>query len=103
MYFDSYVHGNIRAEARELRTGEDSKTSLVWKDLKGASVKDDNGNGFLLLFDKGQNLFIVTQQGFAYTGLFKELDEDGNIVMENGVIYDPKRIVFIGESEGKDN
>ena len=39
MYFDNYVHGNIRVEAGELRTGEDSKTSLVWKDLKGASVK----------------------------------------------------------------
>ena len=44
-----------------------------------------------------------TQQGFAYTGLFKELDEDCNIVMENGVVYDPKSIVFIGEGEGKDN
>ena len=49
------------------------------------------------MFDKGQNLFIVTQQGFAYTGLFKKLDEDGNIVMENGIVYDPKNIVFIGE------
>ena len=56
MYFDNYVHGNIRVEAGELRTGEDSKTSLVWKDLKGASVKDDDGNGFLLLFGKEQNL-----------------------------------------------
>lgn len=48
MYFDNYVHGNIRVEAGELRTGEDSKTSLVWKDLKGDSVKDDDGNGFFV-------------------------------------------------------
>ena len=101
MYFNNYVHGNIRVEEGELRTGEDPNTSLVWKDLIGASVKDDDGNGFLLLFDKGQSLFIVTRQGFAYTGIFKELDEDGNIVMENGVVYDTKSIVFIGE--GKDN
>lgn len=97
MYFDNYVYGNIRVEEEECTTGGDPKTSLVWKDLKGASVKDDSGNGFLLLFGKGQSLFIVTQSGFAYTGLFKELDEEGNLVMENGVSYDPKRLVFIGE------
>lgn len=101
MYFDNYVYGNIRVDEGELRTGEDPNTSLVWTDLNGASVKDDSGNGFLLLFGKGQSLFIVTQQGFAYTGIFKELDENGNLVMENGVIYDPKKIIFIGE--GKDN
>lgn len=103
MYFNNYVYGNIRVDTGEVHTGSNPKTSLVWTDLKGASVKDDNGNGFLLLFSKGQNLFIVTKQGFAYTGLFKELDEDGNIVMENGVVYDPKSIVFIGEGEDKDN
>ena len=99
MYFNNYVYGNIRVEEGELRTGEDPKTSLVWKDLRGASVKDDDGNGFLLLFGKGQSLFLVTQQGFAYTGIFKELDENGNLVMENGTSYDPKRIVFIGEGK----
>ena len=101
MYFNNYVYGNIRVEAGDVRTGSNPKTSLVQTDLKGVSVKDDNGNGFLLLSSKGQNLFIVTQHGFAYIGIFKELDEDGNIVMENGVVYDPKIIVFIGE--GKDN
>ena len=99
MYFDSYVHGNIRVEAGELSTGKDPKTSLVWKDLKGASVKDDNDNGFVLLFDHGQNLFIVTQQGFVHTGIFKELDENGYLVMENGISIDPKKIVFMGESK----
>lgn len=97
MYFDNYVHGNIRVEEGEVRSGNDPKTSVVWTDLRGASVKDDNGNGFALLFGSKQNLFMVTQQGFAYTGLFKELDEEGQLVMENGVSYDPKRLVFIGE------
>lgn len=97
MYFDNYVHGNIRVEEGEVRSGNDPKTSVVWIDLRGASVKDDNGNGFALLFGSKQNLFMVTQQGFAYTGLFKELDEEGQLVMENGVSYDPKRLVFIGE------
>ena len=97
MYFDNYVHGNIRVEEGELRTGEDPKTALVWADLKGASVKDDDGNGFLLLFGKGQNLFIVTCPGYVETGLFKEIDEEGNIVMENGVTINPKKIVFMGE------
>ena len=59
MYFNNYVYGNIRVDTGEVRTGSNPKTSLVWTDLKGASVKDDNGNGFLLLFSKGQNLFIV--------------------------------------------
>lgn len=99
MYFDNYVYGNIKVEAGELLTGKDPKTSLVWKDLKGASVKDDDGNGFLLLFDKGQNLFIVTHQGYVSTGIFKEINEEGNLVMENGLTIDPKKIVFMGESK----
>ena len=100
MYFDNYVHGNIRVEAGELRTGEDPKTSLVWKDLKGASVKDDDGNGFLLLFGKEQNLFIVTRPGYVVdTEIFKEIDEEGDLVMESGVAFDPKQIVFMGESK----
>lgn len=99
MYFDNYVYGNIKVEAGELLTGKDIKTSLVWKDLKGASVKDDDGNGFLLLFDKGQNLFIVTRQGYINNGIFKEVDEEGKLVMENGLAFDPKKIVFMGESK----
>ena len=102
MYFNNYVYGNIRVDTGEVRTGSNPKTSLIQTDLKGASVKDDNGNMdsyYCLVKDKTYLQF--TQQRFAYTGIFKELDEDGNIVMENGVVHDPKSIVFIGE--GKDN
>lgn len=97
MYFDNYVHGNIRVEEGEVRTGKDPNTSLVFKNLRGASVKDDNGNKFALIFDKGQNLFIVTRNGYADRGVFKELDESGNIVLDNGYSFDPKNIVFMGE------
>lgn len=97
MYFDNYVHGNIRVEEVEVRTGKDPNTSLAFKNLRGASVKDDNGNKFALLFDKGQNLFIVTRNGHVDKGIFKELDESGNIVLDNGYSFDPRDIVFIGE------
>lgn len=97
MYFDNYVYGNIRVETGELLTGKDPKTSLVWTDLKGASVKDDDGNGFLLLFDKGQNLFIVTHKGYVYTGIFEKIDEEGNLVLKDRFFINPKDIVFIGE------
>ena len=107
MYFVNYVHGNIRVKTGELRTGGNPKTALVWKDLKGADVIDDDGNTFLLTFGnksaggRGVNLFIVTRDGQVYNEVFKEIDEDGNLVMENGFYFDPKNIVFIGES--KDN
>ena len=98
MYFDNYVHGNIRVEAGELRTGEDSKTSLVWKDLKGASVKDDDGNGFLLLFGKEQNLFMIDRSGHVCKIVFDRVEDD-DIVDDNGVMYNLKNIIFIGELE----
>lgn len=98
MYFDNYVHGNIRVEAGELRTGEDSKTSLVWKDLKGASCKDDNGNSFLLVFEQGQNLFMIARSGHVYEIVFDRVEDD-NIVDDNGTMFNLKDIIFIGELE----
>lgn len=45
---------------------------------------------FLLLLGKEQNLFIVTRPGYVDTEIFKEIDEEGNLVMESGVAFDPK-------------
>lgn len=97
MYFDNYVYDNIRVQEGEVHTGDDPKTSLKWRDLRGASAKDDHGNGFALLFGKGQKLFIITHNGQVTRGEFKELNEEGHIVLENGWRIDPKTIVFMGE------
>ena len=100
MYFTNYAYGNLRVEKSEkLYTGTNPKTSLVWKDLNGASVKGDDGTGFLLLFNQGQDLFIVTHKGYVYTGIFEKIDEEGNLVLEDKFSIDPKNIVFIGEGK----
>ena len=99
MIFNNYVYGNIRVEEKELTTGKNPETSLIWK-LKGIIIKDDNGNKISLLVPcKGQRLFMVEQNGLTHTETFKELDEEGNFVMENGASHDLNGIVFIGEIE----
>lgn len=82
MYFDYYVYGNnIRVET---------------KDFNGDNVivRDDTSNG--LPISKGQNIFIVGVGGATYTGVYKTIDENGYIITETGISFNPKMIVFMG-------
>lgn len=100
MFFDNMVYGNnIKVIAEDgLFTGQNPRTSLVQQDAKGASCKDDNGNSFLLVFEKGQNLFMIARSGHVYEIVFDRVEDD-DIVDDNGIMYNLKNIIFIGELE----
>ena len=98
MYFDNYVYGNIRVDVGELRMGRDPQKSLVVTDMKGADIKDNNGNGFLLLFNKGQKLFVINNSGYVYTGILDAFDDEtGCMILNKGYLIDTKNVIFVGE------
>ena len=101
MYFNSYVYGNIKVGEERSLAEEFPRRPLLPKDLRGATVKDDNGNEFLLIFNVYQKLFVVTQDGFAFDKVFIEIDRAGNLALEDGLCINPKKIVFIGEGKSK--
>ena len=103
MYFDNYAWGNIMINPKgKPHTKIDLNTSSVWPYFKKAIVKDCDGREFELLFNSGQNLFMVTYDGHVYSGPFKKIDEEGNIVLgDEELTVCTKYLIFIGED--KDN
>lgn len=96
MTFSKFVYGNISAKPGELRTGN-GPTDLVYTDKRGVDIYGDNDT-LLLIYNSKQEIFVVTNKGFTRQGIFKEYnEEDGLIVLENGNMFSPKDLAFLGE------
>ena len=61
------------------------------------SVYDDTNHRFMIDLNKQKKyeLFIITDSGSTFRGLFEDINENNELILDNDVIYINK-IVFIG-------
>ncbi len=102
MFFTRFIYGDrIKCDTNQTITNKNPEKAIIFEGNTVHIFHDENGKKVTLIDGKKYELFVITQDGHAWDGVYTGyiLDRDEFCIKLNDIILPLNTIIFLGIKE----